>query len=165
MPQHLQTLRILGPYTALLAYIATTLPIVMPSPPIHITEMYLTSWVTALVNQAVDDVAELLQVNKTSTGAGGIQRVMAVNKHSTNQSLDFEYDGLFVDPVAIADLTVAGTMLDLTPILQGDVDWWVGLALGRMDCCPYDVHKYRYVCCVIPAYIYIYSTNAQPKPT
>lgn len=101
------------------------LPMVMPNPHINITVMGLFDWVTALVNEAADDYAELFEVVSTNTGAGGIHRIPispALNK--SGLFVPDEFDGWFVDPVAIADLTVADSMLDLTPILEGDVDWW-----------------------------------------
>lgn len=120
---HFQTLQILGPQIAVLKYIAGVLPRVMPNPSINITTLPLTSWVAALVNQAVDDYSELFELNATSTGVGGIDLIPI--KAGMISTGELEFDGLFVDPVAIADLTVAGSMMDLTPILAGDVDWWV----------------------------------------
>lgn len=86
--------------------------------------MNLFNWVAALVNEAVDDYAARVEVNATSVGAGGINRITITPAMNTSgQHIQSEYDGWFVDPVAIADLTIANSMLDLTPILEGDVDW------------------------------------------
>lgn len=98
----------------------------MPTPPATFTSVQFHDLVAVLVDRAVLDFASL-QASAGASGSGitpgGINSINITA--SINATVNHQYDALFIDPVAIVDLTVAGSLMDLTSLLEGIVDWWV----------------------------------------
>ncbi|MEW5311588.1 MAG: hypothetical protein WDW38_003291 [Sanguina aurantia] len=118
------TLQILGPSTSYLSFAAQLLTMVLPKPHAKFTAVSFRDLVGILVDTAAADLAHLQAAagpSISSTASGGIDLVSI--SAGAAAAGNAQYDGLFIDPVAIVDLTIANSMMDLTSLVQGIIDW------------------------------------------
>lgn len=120
----LQTIQILGPSSSYLSFAAKLLTLVLPKPPAKFTAVSFHDLVGILVDTAASDLTQLQAAAGTSifsTASGGID-LISISAGAT-ATANTQFDGLFIDPVAIVDLTIANSMMDLTSLVQGIIDW------------------------------------------